>query len=446
MPSVYQTNFGGNLVAPAIPTFLSLPMSANVILGWPLESNITSPAAAEIIEVNASASGLTIQLSDARQISDGYCTLFNNVGPNTVTILDAQGNTLAAPAPGAAWQLYLADNSTLQGTWRAFQYGASASTANAAALAGAGLKAIGTTLNEQIVINAQAVNYTIGTGTFSDRAACIEWTGGSGGTFTTQTAPTLGTGWFCFIKNSGTGVLTLTPGSGTINGTASMTFNPNDSAIIATDGTNFFSIGFGQSVASSFNFVTISLAGAPATVTLTGAQLNRISYKFTGALTNNVTVVVPASIQQYWVDNETTGAFTLTISAGGSGSTYTVPQANRTILYCDGLNIVNAVTGGGVTFGNGTAAAPAITFSSDSTTGLYLVGSHVLGFAAGGVAAGSVNGSLQWVLPAATTGTTLTVSSLSGANALALSSTTGAAGPLSLGWSEGTFSASPLTR
>jgi hypothetical protein len=427
MPSVYNTVFGGNPVAPAIPTYLALSFSVDTVLGWPLESNITSPAVAEWIDCTATAASLTLQLSDARQVSTGYTAIFNNVGANTFSVLDAQGNTLMAPTSGTAWILVLSDNSTLQGTWHALQLGASTSSANAAALAGAGLKAITTTLNEQILISPQAVNYTIGSGTAQDRASCIEWTGGAGGTFSSSSAAVLGTGWFCYIKNSGTGVVSFTPGSGQINGAASMTFNPNDSAIIATDGTNFFSIGFGQSVASSFNFVTISLAGDSGNVILTGAQLNRISYKFTGALAGNTTVVVPASIQQYWVDNETTGAFTLTISAGGAGSTFVVPQATRVILYCDGLNIVSAITSGAVTFGNGTAASPSITFTSDGSTGLYLPGTHVLGFAAGGIAVGSVNGSGQWSIPAPVSGDALTLSGVAGAEGLTVhgSSTTG---------------------
>jgi len=128
-----------------------------------------------------------------------------------------------------------------------------------------------------------------------------------------------GVDWFCYIKNAGTGVLTLAPAAGNIDGTSSKSFNPNDSCVLISDGTNLITLGFGQSVASSFNFVTISLAGASGNVILAGAQLNRISYKFTGALAGNTVIVVPASIQQYWIDNETTGAFTLTISAGGAG-------------------------------------------------------------------------------------------------------------------------------
>lgn len=421
MPSVYSTVFGGNLVAPALPTYLALNISSNVVLGWPLESNITAPSAAEIIDVTATAPGLTIQLSDARQVSTGYCALFNNVGANTVTVLDAQGNTLMAPTSGQAWQIYLADNSTLQGTWRVFQYGASISTANAATLAGAGLKAISTTLNEQIFINAQAVNYTIGSGTAQDRAACVEWTGGSGGTFSSLTAPTLGTGWFCYIKNGGTGVLTFSPGSGQVDGAASKSFNPNDSAILATDGTNFFTIGFGQAVASTFNFVTISLAGASGTVVLTGAQLNRVSYKFTGALAGNTSVQVPASIQQYWIDNETTGAFTLTITAGGAGSTFNVPQGARVILYCDGLNIVNAVSAGAgstTLVADGTAAAPGLAWASETDMGLYKPGVNTLGFSTAGTARGNINATGQWTINAPSSGSALTVSTAAGGNAI----------------------------
>lgn len=415
MPNVYQTVFGGNPVAPAIPTYLPLSFSVNTILGWPLESNITSPAVAEWIDCTATAPALTLQLSDARQVSTGYTAIFNNVGANTFSVLDAQGNTLMSPASGAAWILVLADNSTLQGTWRALQLGAGTSVANAAALAGLGLKAITTTLNERIFINAQGSNYTI---VAADRAACVEWTGGSGGTFTLTAAGTLGSDWFCYVKNSGTGVLTVAPPAGTIDGTTNKTFNPNDSCIVVCDGSNFFTMGFGQSVASSFNFVTISLAAASGTVVLTGAQLNRISYKFTGLLAGNTVVQVPASIQQYWVDNETTGAFTLTISAGGAGSTFTVPQANRNILYCDGLNIVNAISSGAIQFSDGTAAAPSITFASDTTLGFYKAGADVLGISTAGVQRGVVNASGQWTINAPTSGTAFTVNGITGNQAI----------------------------
>ncbi len=45
--------------------------------------------------------------------------------------------------------------------------------------------------------------------------------------------------------------------------------------------------------------------------------------------------------------------------------------------------------------GNGAVGTPSMTFTSDTTTGMYLVSSNILGFAAGGAAAGQTNGS-QW--------------------------------------------------
>lgn len=335
----FSTLFGGNLVAPAIPTYLSLSFGVNTILGWPLESSITNPIAAEIIDCTATAGGLTLQLSDARQISNGYCALFNNIGANTFTVLDAQGNVLMSPASGQAWQLYLADNSTLQGTWRVFQYGAGVSNANAASLAGAGLKAITTTLNERIVINAQSSTYNIVNG---DRATCIEWTSGTG-TFNLPNPATVGSDWFVYIKNSGSGTLSLVAaGGGTIDGLGNLPFLPNNSAIVLTDGTNFFSVGFGQSIASSFNFISIDASGS-GNLTLNASQQNKIAYKFTGTLTGARTIVIPGTVQQYWVDNETAGAFTLTVSTG-VGTTTTVAQGFREILYCDGTNVLNATT------------------------------------------------------------------------------------------------------
>lgn len=411
--SIYQTVFGGNPVAPAIPTYLPLTFSVNTVLGWPLESNITSPAVADWIDASATAGSLSLQYSDARSVSTGYATIINNIGANTFSVLDAQGNTLAAIASGTAWIFVLADNTTLQGTWRIAQLGAGVSTANAAALAGAGLKAITTTLNERIFINQQAGNYTALT---SDRAACLDYTGGSGNSFTIDPVG-LGSDWFAYVKNSGSGVLTLTPASGTIDTAANKTLNPNDSAIVISTGINLITVGFGQAVASSFNFVTISLAGATGTVVLTGAQLNRIAYKFTGALAGNTVVQVPASIQQYWVDNETTGAFTLTISDGG-GSTVTVSQGTRNILYCDGLNVVNAVSAGagGITLvADGSAAAPGLAWASETDMGLYKVGVNTLGFSTASTARGSINATGNWVIAAANTGIALALTGTGGA-------------------------------
>jgi hypothetical protein len=52
---------------------------------------------------------------------------------------------------------------------------------------------------------------------------------------------------------------------------------------------------------------------------------------------------VPATVQQYWVNNATTGAFTLGIKTA-SGAATLVTQGATAILYCDGTNIISATT------------------------------------------------------------------------------------------------------
>ena len=81
----------------------------------------------------------------ADQTGTGQTILFNNLGPQSVTIKSSTGVTLASIAQGEQWQLYLIDNSTASGTWRVFRYGAATAQAQASALAGFGLAATGST-------------------------------------------------------------------------------------------------------------------------------------------------------------------------------------------------------------------------------------------------------------------------------------------------------------
>jgi hypothetical protein len=381
--------FGGSLIYPSGPTFVSLALNADVVLSWPTEQSPGgTDIVADIVEALPSQAGLTVQLSDARSTSNGYTALFNNIGAFSFSILDAVGNLIVDIAPGTVWQIYLADNTTLAGTWRTFQYGAGVSSANAASLAGYGLKAITTTLNGEYLINDQDADYVIQA---SDRASVVVWTSGVG-TFTLPSASAVGAGFYVLIKNSGTGLLTVDPQSpSTIDGNSSMTFAPDDSAIVMTDGTNWVTVGFGQQLNSIFDFIQINLGGTTGNYVLSGVELNRIAYRFTGALAGNVTVIVPNTIQQYWVDNETTGIYTLGVATAGNAGPL-INQAARNILFCDGVNVYTAVTFGSTGFADGTVAAPSITFTSDTTLGFYKVAAEEIGLASSGKLRFSVDG------------------------------------------------------
>jgi hypothetical protein len=339
--TIYTDVFGGANIYPSEISYSSLTLTTSVYLSWPEETSTNENLATRIIDVTAAA-GLSIYLPEANKTGTGNTILFNNRGANTVTVRNATGTQVVTIAAGELWQVYLANNTTAAGTWRSLQYGAATSQVNASSLAGTGIVAVGTLLSQSVPVTTFNANYTAGA---NDRAKMYNWTG-AGGTLTLPDAATVGDNWFMYLRNSGSGAVSADPpGLITINGAASLSFQPGDSAIIASDGTNFYTIGFGQSAVFAFDYTVINVPGT-GTYTLTGSELNRIAYRFTGALTGNRVIIVPATVQQYWVDNQTTGAYTLTITPSGGGIGVAVAQGSRAILYCDGTNVLNATTQG----------------------------------------------------------------------------------------------------
>lgn len=339
MPSFTNT-FGGTNIYAANVSYSDINLTANLVLTWPTEVAINENVVASIMDVTPAAGSLTIRMPEAVQASVGETALFFNVGAFAFTVADFLGNTIQTIASGEAWQIYLIGNTTIGGTWRAIEYGAGTSSPSASALAGAGLKAITTTLNQSAPTTLLSADFTL---TSVDRARVLVWDGGAG-TFTMPSAADVGNDWFFDARNSGSGGLTIAPPGGElINGQVSLVFNPGDSARILTDGANFFTLGFGQSSTFSFDYVSISLTGVPSPFTLAGTNLNRIAYQFSGILTANMQIIVPNTIQQYWVRNNTTGSYTLTVkTAAGTG--VTVVQNGAAILYSDGTNVVEADT------------------------------------------------------------------------------------------------------
>jgi hypothetical protein len=339
--TTFTNIFGGSNISPSEISYAEVSLTANTTYDWALETAPSSNLIAGIMDVTATAGPWSLTLPSALEASTGQAILFNNVGSETFIIRNNAGVQVAAPVAGSVWQLYLTDNTTAGGTWQAFLYGAQVSAANAASLAGTGLVAIGTLLSLAMPVTFFGTNFSAG---IDSRARTYIWNGGAG-TLTMSTAGTLGNNWFLQLRNEGTGALVVDPpGSQTINGSSTLTFQPGDSAIIFTDGNNFYTLGYGQSPVFAFDYTSINVAGT-GTYTLSGSELNRIAYNFTGVLTGNRTIIVPQTVQQYWVANNTTGPYTLTVKTS-IASGYTVNQGSRAILYSDGTNVVAADTGG----------------------------------------------------------------------------------------------------
>ena len=374
--------FTGTVIVPTDVSFRAVTLSANTTLEWPINGTATNNYVARIMNVTATVGSLTLRMPPANQASVGEDSLVRNVGANTFTLADYDGNTITTIAAGEAKYVYITTNATTAGTWGLIAFGVGTSNADAAVLEGYGLKAIGSTLNQAYPVNTFSSNYTA---VDSDRASAYVWTGGSG-TLTLPNAGTVGEDWFLLVRNGGTGTLTVNPDGGqNINGTASLPMQPADSAVIISSGSSWYTVGLGRS--TQFNFTQLTKAVTTGSYTLTASEAANVVQKYTGTLTNNVTVVLPETIQVYYITNQTDGGgsgYQITFTTGVAGAAVaTVPAGQQVILLCDSVNLYNASTiaagAVNVSLVSGTNAAPSLNFASETNTGVYRPGSGEFG-------------------------------------------------------------------
>ena len=342
MTNTYTQVFGGSTIYPSDVSYLALPLTADTELDWPLESGTLLTPVARIIDVTPTGA-YSIIMPPADQTGTGQTVLFNNLGPSTITIKDNAGGTLASIAQGLQFQLYLTSNTTAAGTWRVYQMGAATAQAQASALAGYGITATGSTLSTNTPITSFNSNFTLGA---ADRGATYVWDGALG-TLGLPAAASLTNGWYVNVRNNGTGDLAIDPAGGeTINGGSTLTLAIEDSCTVITDGITWYTVGFGQNATFAFDYTSIDLTGQSSPYTLSGSELNRIAYQFVGTLVANMEIVVPNTVQQYWVDNQTTGSYTLGVRTATQVTPTNVIQGSRAILYSNGTDVVDAATAG----------------------------------------------------------------------------------------------------
>jgi plastocyanin len=333
--------FTGSTIYTAEVSLTKLDLVADVHLYWPTETAVGVPLASDIVEISSTtSSNWSIYLPNAMLVSVGETILFNNRTAETISIKNYSGTTLLSIPSGTQWQLYVATNTTQNGVWRQYQFGAATSTANAGALAGLGLIADGSTLDTaipQVNINTSTVLVA------DDRASFYNWEG-SVGTIELPEATVVGNNWFAHIRNSGSGDITISgPTTELVNESASLQMSPGDSATFVTDGVDYYTVGLGQAAIFAFDYVVVNVTGST-DYTLTGNELNRIAYQFVGTMGANFTIIVPNTTQQYWVYNNTTGGFDLSIGTAGQVTPLDITNGTRTIVYCDGTDVVPAVT------------------------------------------------------------------------------------------------------
>jgi hypothetical protein len=88
--------------------------------------------------------------------------------------------------------------------------------------------------------------------------------------------------------------------------------------------------------------ITIPLTNS--NITLNATQFSNAIIVFTGSITANIVVTVPATSHVFIAENNTTGAFTVTLGMTGGSATVNVPQSKANSLFCDGATGVYATS------------------------------------------------------------------------------------------------------
>jgi hypothetical protein len=332
----YTNVFGNTSVNQADPSYRSVALTADVELVWPRFNYNDGNNVAAIMDVTADASTWDIALPDATLASPGTSMLFYNVGANSFNVTNNDGSSTIASIPTTqAVYIWLKTNTTANGTWGAVQFAVGSASVTAAALAGAGLQALGGLLTTAWpAISTSTTPLTISTTTH--RSTLINWTGGAG-TFNLP-AGTSNDGFFFSVKNSGSGQITLDMnGADTIDGFATKTVSVGESFIVVCDGTEWFTVG--NRLLFSATYIEINVAGS-GDYTVPVTEQGYLIYKLTGVLTGARAVKWPAAVNQLYVNNATTGAYALTISTtAAGGAAPTVTQNDQVVAYSDGTNM-----------------------------------------------------------------------------------------------------------
>lgn len=379
----YVSPFTGDVIQPTDVSYRTVTLAANTQLNWPSNSTTATDYIARIMQVSASSAGLELRVPPANEASVGEDSLIRNTGANSFTVTTYGGaGTIITVAPGEAKYIYITDNSTVAGVWGNIAFGAGSSSADAATLAGYGLLAISTTLNQSHPTQTITNGYTY---LAADRAQTKIWSSGSGSS-TLPLASTLGDNWFVLFKNSGSGTMTISGTSGElIDGQSTKTFQPNDAAFIICTGTGYITVGYGAN--TTFAFTSLVKPVVSGTYTLTTNEAQNVIQEYVGSLTGNVEVVFPQVVTLYVVSNQTTdNGYTLTIKTSASGaSSTTIPPGQQATLVCDGVNFFNAntVQAGATSLNliNGTVGTPAINFAAETDSGMYRPGVGQVAFA-----------------------------------------------------------------
>lgn len=388
MINTFTSPFTGTVVEPTDVSYYALTLVEDTQLYWPAVVNPEQVPAARIIDCTPAITPVQLILPQGNQGSVGSDILIRNLGSIPFDVVDFTLNSSVTIDPGISKYFYLSDNTTIDGVWQNVTFGAGTSSADAASLQGPGL----TTLFGKLAVTSNIVEISSApTMTDASRAASYVWVSGAG-TINLPDVASLTDGWWIGFRNGGTGTLTIQATSpSTINGLTSIAVNPNNSGFIYFEkatGT-FFTFGFAAEVNPTFTSATYDVDSIPgSTFSLVQFAPNIQNYEaLSGTRTTNLTITLPAVTQLYGFINDTSsGAYDLIFEISGGVNTVTLPAGQVAVVVANGpiLYVISQTTTDIFYGGNGSATVPTFSFTNDTETGMYLVGTSILGFTANG--------------------------------------------------------------
>ena len=371
----YTSPFTGDVVLPTDVSYESITLDANLQLVWPINGNLsTETPAARIMDVSASSAGLELRMPPASQVSTGQDALIKNTGANTFTVKTYGGaGTIIAIASGESKYIYLTDNSTTTGTWANFAFGTGTSSADAATLAGAGLLVSGLTLNQSHPVSSIVAGQSFVVG---DRAQTYVWAGGATTVTLPSAVTAGNNWFMLIKNNGTGTLILDAPGSQLIDGALTKSFQPSESAFVVSTGSEFVTVGYGVSTQFSFNILTKTVSAGDYTLTASEASNTIMIFQGSLLGNVNIIIPPVVNFYIVSNQCSAPGAETLTIkTAVVGGGTAVVPASGQATLFCDGTNVLNANTtqAGGTSFGiiNGSAGSPSLYFSLETNTGIF---------------------------------------------------------------------------
>jgi len=325
---------------------------------WPSQSRGQAEILPGYLRIVSSVASSSIVLPDGTKGSVGYGFRVANLSTNNVSVYLANMTLIITLIPGQNYIVTLTDDTTYPGAWDYTIIGTVVSSYDAYGLSGYGLTAVSNQINSAHIIVDFSVDKTIGA---SDRATVMRWTGGAG-VLTLVDMSYSGDGFYALVRNDGTGNLSITPDVGvTLDGSgSSLSLSPSESILINNNTTEWSTLYYNAAASNLFDALSIACS-ASGTQVLTSTELAAELQDMTGVLTGDLDIEYASAVGLWFITNNTTGAFDLTVKATNIDTGVIIPAGSSYVVKSDGVTmsmatpsagtVTSVTTSGGLTGG-----------------------------------------------------------------------------------------------